>query len=248
MHQLTADGLNNMTRYLNAPAESTMGLKELTTSSSGPGPSDPVAEGSGESEAKRRKIRKGTRSCWECKRRKTRCVFDNSAEDALCFGCQRRGTTCVSQEFPEEDHSGRRARQMGDRIVRVEALVEQLVRTVGNSSGGDGGKRRVAAHGGSTGSGSVATSAPGAGAGAGTYGGERGASLGVLTPDDSGSESVRLFGIYSTSVVCEIPLQSNFALRDSLTQAHCRMDWRTKASRPQMPTGHHSRALSESQG
>ncbi len=60
-------------------------------------------------------------------------------------------TTCVSQEFPEEEQSGRRARQMGDRIVRVEALVEQLVRTVGNSSGGDGGKGGVAARSGTHG-------------------------------------------------------------------------------------------------
>ncbi|KAL7905216.1 hypothetical protein GGI35DRAFT_471775 [Trichoderma velutinum] len=201
MHQSTADGLNNMTRYLDAPAESTMGLMELATSS-GPSLSGSVAEGSGELVAKRRKIRKGTRSCWECKRRKIRCVFDNAAEDALCFGCQRRGTTCVSQEFPEEEQSGGRAQQMGDRIVRVEALVEQLVRTVGSSSGGDGGKGGVAARSGSTGGASAATGSPdaGAGAGAGPSSGERGASLGVLTPDDSGSESARLFGIYSTSV------------------------------------------------
>lgn len=242
-----------MTRDLDAPAESTMGLMELATSS-GPSLSGRVAEGSGEMKAKRRKIRKGTRSCWECKRRKIRCVFDNAAEDALCFGCQRRGTTCVSQEFPEEEQSGGRARQMGDRIMRVEALVEQLVRTVGNSSGGDGGKGGVAARSGSSGSGSSAIGSPGAGAGAdagaGPSGGERGASLGVLTPDDSGSASARLFGIYSTSAVCEIPLQSNFnfALRDSLTQARCRMDWRMKASPPQMPMGHHSCALFESQG
>ncbi|PKK43129.1 hypothetical protein CI102_13476 [Trichoderma harzianum] len=201
MHQSTADGLNNMTRYLDAPAESIMGLMELATSS-GPSLSGPVAKGSGELEAKRRKIRKGTRSCWECKRRKIRCVFDNAAEDALCFSCQRRGTTCVSQEFPEEEQSGGRARQMGDRIVRVEALVEQLVRTVGNSSGGDGSQGGATARSGSTGSGSAATGSPGAGAGAGAgpSSGERGASLGVLTPDDSGSESARLFGIYSTSV------------------------------------------------
>ncbi|KAM0258935.1 hypothetical protein ACHAQJ_003591 [Trichoderma viride] len=191
-----------MTRYLDAPAESTMGLVELATSP-GPSLSDPVAEGSRELEAKRRKIRKGTRSCWECKRRKIRCVFDNAAEDALCFGCQRRGTTCVSQEFPEEERSGGRARQMGDRIVRVEALVEQLVRTVGNSSGGDGGQGGVTARSGSTGSRSAATGWPGAGAGAGAgagpSSGKRGASLGVPTPDDSGLESARLFGIYSTS-------------------------------------------------
>jgi hypothetical protein len=217
MHKSTADGLNDMRRHLDAPAESTTGLMESATSS-GPSVSGPVAEGSRELEAKRRKIRKGTRSCWECKRRKVRCEFDNAAEDALCFGCQRRGTTCVSQEFPEEEQSGGRARQMGDRIVRVEALVEQLVRTVGSSSsGGDGGRRGVTTRSEGTESGIAATGSPGMGAGTGAgtgdgpSSGERGAGRRVLTPDDSGSETARLFGIYSTSVVCEIPLQSNFA-------------------------------------
>jgi hypothetical protein len=84
-----------------------------------------------EPEAKRRrKIRKGTRSCWECKRRKIRCNFDSEAA-AVCNGCQNRGTKCVSQEFPEEASApADRSRQMGERIVRVEALVEQLVHSV----------------------------------------------------------------------------------------------------------------------
>ncbi|KAF2829512.1 hypothetical protein CC86DRAFT_380204 [Ophiobolus disseminans] len=52
-------------------------------------------------EAKRRKIRKGTRSCWECKRRKMKCVLDPLAgPDSNCQGCQRRGSPCVSQAFP----------------------------------------------------------------------------------------------------------------------------------------------------
>lgn len=73
-----------------------------------------------ESEAKRRKIRKGTRSCWECKRRKLRCLFEHrngSPTDfnVVCVGCRRRGTKCVSQEFPEEVSTpGERVRQMRD--------------------------------------------------------------------------------------------------------------------------------------
>lgn len=50
---------------------------------------------------KRRKVRKGTRSCWECKRRKIRCIFASS-EDVTCIGCQRRRAPCVSQELPED--------------------------------------------------------------------------------------------------------------------------------------------------
>ena len=76
---------------------------------------------------KRRKTRKGTHSCWACKRRKEKCFFDHSA--ATCIGCQRRGTKCISQEYSDEGstapHDG--PRQLGDRLVRVEALIEQLM-------------------------------------------------------------------------------------------------------------------------
>ena len=53
--------------------------------------------------AKRRKVRKGTRSCWECKRRKMRCIFESLAgPDSNCQGCRRRGSTCISQDLPME--------------------------------------------------------------------------------------------------------------------------------------------------
>ncbi|KAK2758261.1 hypothetical protein FQN54_004106 [Arachnomyces sp. PD_36] len=54
------------------------------------------------SEAKRRKVRKGTHSCWECKRRKMKCRFDPRIVSAACNGCRRRGSQCISQEFPED--------------------------------------------------------------------------------------------------------------------------------------------------
>ncbi|KAF2656518.1 hypothetical protein K491DRAFT_373253 [Lophiostoma macrostomum CBS 122681] len=49
---------------------------------------------------KRRKVRKGTKNCWECKRRKVRCMF-SSANASTCDNCQRRGSTCVSQEYED---------------------------------------------------------------------------------------------------------------------------------------------------
>ncbi|ORY63941.1 uncharacterized protein BCR38DRAFT_466020 [Pseudomassariella vexata] len=58
---------------------------------------EPIAQ----SEAKRRKVRKGTYSCWECKRQKMKCVLD-ALTNAACNGCLRRGSKCISQEFPEE--------------------------------------------------------------------------------------------------------------------------------------------------
>lgn len=55
-----------------------------------------------QSEAKRRKLRKGTHSCWECKRRKMKCIFDPITNaTSICNGCQRRGSQCVSQDFPD---------------------------------------------------------------------------------------------------------------------------------------------------
>ena len=49
---------------------------------------------------KRRKIRKGTQSCWECKRRKVRC-----SGEQICQNCQRRGTPCIGQDLPDEPQS-----------------------------------------------------------------------------------------------------------------------------------------------
>ncbi|KAK4947827.1 hypothetical protein LTR10_013335 [Elasticomyces elasticus] len=100
----------------------------------------PGSEHGAGANAKRRKIRKGTRSCWECKRRKIRCSFSTSS-DAVCIGCRRRGTSCISQEYRDEitvaaASIAPRGRYMGDRIVRVEALVEHLAKQVAKGSDG----------------------------------------------------------------------------------------------------------------
>ncbi|KAL4789794.1 hypothetical protein BDV19DRAFT_373542 [Aspergillus venezuelensis] len=78
---------------------------------------------------KRRKVRKGTKNCWECKRRKVRCIFA-SADHEICNNCIRRETCCVSQEVPDylavplpSQGSG----QLEARLVRVEELLERLV-------------------------------------------------------------------------------------------------------------------------
>ncbi|KAJ5512622.1 hypothetical protein N7463_002174 [Penicillium fimorum] len=63
---------------------------------------------SDERAAKRRKVRKGTHSCWECRRRKVKCTF-SLPNDAICITCHRRGTRCTNQvildepERPEND-------------------------------------------------------------------------------------------------------------------------------------------------
>jgi hypothetical protein len=82
-----------------------------------------------------RRVRKGTQSCWECKRRKVRCTFappQHVNVNVTCDGCKRRGTLCVSQELPNVPRgiatTTSSTRQLGVRLGRVEALVEQLVK------------------------------------------------------------------------------------------------------------------------
>lgn len=51
---------------------------------------------------KRRRLRKGTHSCWQCKKRKVKCIPDPLADGGACDGCRRRGSRCVGQECPED--------------------------------------------------------------------------------------------------------------------------------------------------
>lgn len=50
---------------------------------------------------KRRRLRKGTHSCWHCKKRKVKCVPDPLVDGGPCDECRRRGSRCVGQECPE---------------------------------------------------------------------------------------------------------------------------------------------------
>ncbi|KAL6414210.1 C6 zinc finger domain containing protein [Ilyonectria robusta] len=86
-------------------------------------------EARAQSETKRRKIRKGTHSCWECKRRKMKCIFDPLVNGS-CNGCRRRGSKCVGEEFSEEvsPHLDKT-----DRVMRVETLVDQLIQQTGGN-------------------------------------------------------------------------------------------------------------------
>ncbi|KAI1736668.1 hypothetical protein F4680DRAFT_253649 [Xylaria scruposa] len=95
-------------------------------------------DGQTSSSNKRRKVRKGTRSCWECKRRKAKCVFDSSSEEGespICAGCRRRRTPCVAQEFPEELAPARiGSRHLSHRISRVEEFMQELMTGHGTNS------------------------------------------------------------------------------------------------------------------
>lgn len=74
-----------------------------------------------------RKVRKGTRSCWECKRRKIKCIFPTSGESS-CIFCQRRRIACIGQEIPESlARAKENNRGLGDRISRIEDALKDLL-------------------------------------------------------------------------------------------------------------------------
>ncbi|KAI1171382.1 hypothetical protein F4777DRAFT_55410 [Nemania sp. FL0916] len=87
-----------------------------------------LALGGGARDLKRRKVRKGTRSCWECRRRKIRCLYP-SDDASICIGCESRGTNCVSQEFTDEQASAP-DRRVTQRLGRVEEMLEKLVEKI----------------------------------------------------------------------------------------------------------------------
>ncbi|PNP43688.1 hypothetical protein TGAMA5MH_04660 [Trichoderma gamsii] len=80
------------------------------------------------SRLERRKLRRGTTSCWECKRRKTKCHFEQGSS-AACESCQRRGCKCVLQDVDEKSFTGQRAqnRNLGAQMDYLETVVDQLV-------------------------------------------------------------------------------------------------------------------------
>ena len=80
----------------------------------------------------RRKVRKGTQSCWECKRRKIRCIF-SGPQTLTCDGCRRRGKACVSQEYPDVGN-GAPSDQLGARLDRIEAILGRLVENIGSGN------------------------------------------------------------------------------------------------------------------
>ncbi|KAI1434293.1 hypothetical protein GGR50DRAFT_413260 [Xylaria sp. CBS 124048] len=80
------------------------------------------------SKSKRRKVRKGTRSCWECRRRKIRCLYP-SQDASVCANCTSRGTNCVSQEFPDEQTPATDQR-VTQRLGRVEEMLERLIEQI----------------------------------------------------------------------------------------------------------------------
>ncbi|KAJ5587342.1 uncharacterized protein N7459_003107 [Penicillium hispanicum] len=85
-----------------------------------------VLNGSMTEEPRRKRVRKGTKSCWECKRRKVKCI--PSEDLSICVSCLERATPCLRQEYVD-DQSPHHAEDsaLAQRMARVESLLESLV-------------------------------------------------------------------------------------------------------------------------
>ena len=79
----------------------------------------------------RKKMRKGTRSCLECRRRKIKCTFEEG-RTAVCNECYARGSTCIDQEHGDiQTYSQSTAEQssysLRERVTQLEGLVKQVL-------------------------------------------------------------------------------------------------------------------------
>lgn len=74
-----------------------------------------------------KKMRKGTHSCSECRRRKTRCVSTSDSE--ICNGCISRGTECVDQACGDSRPSIADKRKKA-REKELGGLISQMLRNI----------------------------------------------------------------------------------------------------------------------
>ena len=79
----------------------------------------------------RKKMRKGTKSCLECRRRKIKCTFE-PGRTAICNECYARGSTCIDQEHGDiQSYTQQTAEQssysLRERVTQLEGLVKQVL-------------------------------------------------------------------------------------------------------------------------
>ena len=79
----------------------------------------------------RKKMRKGTKSCLECRRRKIKCTFEDG-RTAVCNECYARGSTCIDQEHGDiQNYAQPTAEQssysLRERVTQLEGLVKQVL-------------------------------------------------------------------------------------------------------------------------
>lgn len=76
-------------------------------------------------------MRKGTKSCLECRRRKIKCTFE-PGRTAVCNECFARGSTCIDQEHGDiQTYTQQSVEQssysLRERVTQLEGLVKQVL-------------------------------------------------------------------------------------------------------------------------
>ncbi|KAJ5082581.1 hypothetical protein N7532_011624 [Penicillium argentinense] len=88
----------------------------------------------------RKRMRKGTKSCIECRRRKIRCTYTADHPD-VCNECRLRGSKCIDQEHHDDDISmqpgsgqGEQRYSLRERVAHLENVVQGLVKRLDQQS------------------------------------------------------------------------------------------------------------------
>ena len=81
-------------------------------------------------------MRKGTHSCFECRRRKIRCIFSPD-NPSICTECFARGSRCVDQEHADSDVVVDQRKNLRERVARLEMLVNSLMEETSDTKAAD---------------------------------------------------------------------------------------------------------------
>lgn len=78
-------------------------------------------------------MRKGTHSCYECRKRKVRCIF--TKESTICGNCELKGRRCTEQrrELIQAGNVDTRE-SLREKIKRLEAVIEDYGRKSGSTA------------------------------------------------------------------------------------------------------------------
>ena len=109
-------------------------------SESPPGPAHGTSHSDHVQGPPRKKMRKGTKSCLECRRRKIKCTFEPGST-AVCKECYARGSTCIDQEHGDLQAVNPVAAtdqtySLRERVTQLEGLVKEVLNRL--PYGGDG--------------------------------------------------------------------------------------------------------------
>lgn len=84
-------------------------------------------EGSSKSDAGiRKRMRKGTHSCFECRRRKIKCIFSPDNPN-VCTECFARGSRCIDQESADNDVIVDHRKNLRERVARLESIIHTML-------------------------------------------------------------------------------------------------------------------------